>query len=325
MHPIPSWRYIAAAVILGGGAGVGGLGLAACYNLGDTSPIPDGGGTDLDAGFVPVVDDGGSATGTTTVDSGPPPPSGRVRLANLLQNSPAVDLCARGDFSGAQWQPQLVTKPGGLNYGEVSAHNFVSVPTSAGSKYQYRIVPFGADCDSDAGGGPLVSIASGTNTLLKQGGSMTLAVVGDANAQANTEASPKGVVATDVLAPPAAVALLRVLHGVSDLAAFDVEINGDTALQGVKYASVLSYPYSSPTGFASLAGGVPQNATLTLKAGTTARNFTVANRVRRGVASTIFAYGRVDGAPGLVLSLCADREPAEGSVLSDCTPLAEAK
>jgi hypothetical protein len=121
--------------------------------------------------------------------------------------------------------------------------------------------------------------------------------------------------------PPAAFALLRVVHGVSDLAAFDVLVNGGTALQGVKYASAIGYPYNSTTGFANLAGGIPQGATITFQSGTTFRNFKVGDRVRRGVAETLFAAGRVAGGPPMTIALCADREPSEGEVLSTCVNL----
>jgi hypothetical protein len=314
-------RTVAAGACAGGFA-FGLLALAACASLSDTSPIPNGDASDLDAGFVPVIAEGGGGS-SGGGDAGPAPPSGRVRLANLIQNSPPVDLCAKGDAPGAQWEANHVPNPAGLNYGEVSAHTFVSVPTSGGSRYQFRVIPAGGACDTgDAGpSAPLVTIAAGANTLIKQGGGLTLAAVGDANAPSTADASPKGVVVTDVLAPPAAVALLRVIHGVSDLAAFDVLINADIAIQGVKYASGVGYDYTSPTGFANLAGGIPENATITLRSGTTVRSFNVGPRVRRGVANTIFAGGRVNGSPPLSVALCADRSPAEGETLSTCTTL----
>jgi hypothetical protein len=325
-HPIFRAAFWAAGVLAASfGFAVWMGALAACDSLSDTSPIPTGDASDLDAGFMPVLDEAGGGGPGTALDGGPPPPSGRVRLAHLIQGAGPVDLCALGDAPGSQWQGQMVTHPGGLNYGDVSSHAFVSVPTSAGSKYQFRVIQYGGDCASDAGGGALVSIPAGTSTLLKQGGGLTIAAVGVASAAPGTEAAPKGVVASDVLAPPAAVALLRVVHGVSDLAPFDILINAETAIQGVKYASVLGFPYSSPSGFASLAGGIPQNATLTLKSGTVVRNFTVPDRVRRGVASTIFAGGRVAGSPALTVALCADRSPPEGETLATCTTLQEVK
>src|SRR5262249_39052583 len=110
--------------------------LTACDSLADTSPIPNGDASDLDAGFGPVPAEGGPSAPPSTVDAGPSPPSGRIRLANLIQGAGPVDLCAKGDAPGSTWDTK-VAKPGGLAYGEVSAHSFVSVPTSAGSKYQF--------------------------------------------------------------------------------------------------------------------------------------------------------------------------------------------
>jgi hypothetical protein len=302
--------------------------LVSCASISDTSPLPDGDASDLDAGFVPVLDEAGGALGPP-VNGGPPPPSGRVRLANLLQGGPNVDLCSRSDAPGAQWEGQKITdnpngaNPAGLAYGEVSTHFFVPVPTDAGSKYQFRIIPVGGACEGDAGG-PLVSIAAGSNTQLNQGGGLTVAGVG-LTSETGTEASPKSVVVADVLAPPAAVAELRIVHGVSDLPALDVLVNSEIVLQGVRYASGLPYPYSGSNGFANLAGGIPDGATISLKAGTTVRTFKAGARVRRGVAMTLFASGRAFASPGLSLELCADRSPPDGEVLATCTKLQEVK
>jgi hypothetical protein len=314
------------------GAGLVGLasGIAACASLSDTSPLPSGDASDLDGGFIPIIDDGdGGTPGGGSVDSGPPPQSGRVRLANLLQGAAAsaVDLCTRSDAPGSGWEGQKITqfKPEGLAFGEVSAHIFLPVPTTQGSKYQFRIIPVGGSCDGDAGaGGPLVGISAGTNTQLNQGGGLTVAVVGETT-ETTGEASPKGVAVQDVLSPPPAFALLRVIHAISDLPAFDVLVNNEIALQGVKYATAVGFPYDKPTGFAQLAGGVPEGATLTLRAGTTVRSFKVVSRVRRGVAVTLFATGHAQSAPGITLSLCSDRSPAEGQTLASCDRLQEVK
>ena len=294
--------------------------LAACASISDTSPLPNGDASDLDAGFVPVTDNTSSAPPSTTIDAGPPPPSGRVRLANLLQDTGPVDLCVKADSASAPWEGQRIANPGGLGFGEVSSHVFLPVATSQGQRYQFRIVPLGGSCESEAGA--LVSIPGGTTTTLRQGGGLTIAVTGIVGS-GDPQTGPKGTVVSDVLAPPAAVAMLRAIHGVSDMTAFDVLINGEMAIQGVKYGSGLGFPYASPNGFASLAGGIPEGATLTLKAGTTARSFKVPARVRRGVAMTLFASGRVNGSPQIAVSLCADRSPPDGETLATCTKLPE--
>lgn len=301
--------------------------LVACASLSETSPLPTGDASDLDTGFVLYPEDA-ETPAPSTPDAGPPPASGRVRLANLLQGVKAVDLCAKRDEPTGTWEPQKITvnspapKPEGLLFGEVSTHIFLPVATAAGTKYLFRIVALGSPCEGD-GGAPLASIAS---TALRQGGGLTLVAVGvvpeggvDAGA---SDSIPRGVALSDVLQPPATAALLRVFHGAPDLPAFDVVINGETALTGVKYASAIGFPYTSTTGFASLPAGVPDNATLTLRAGTIAKSYKVPSRVRRGVAMTVFVGGRLnDGSSPLVVNLCADRSPPEGDQLATCTAL----
>jgi hypothetical protein len=246
-----------------------------------------------------------------------------------LIGSPALDLCSKSDAFGAAWEGQKITvgastpKPDGLNYGEVSTHVFLPVPTSAGTKYQFRILPVGGSCDTDAGIG--VSIPAGTNTSLRQGGGLTLAVVGDVNAPAGSDASPKAVVVSDVVAPPTSFALLRAIHGVPDMPAFDVLISGASVITGVRFGSGIGYPYSSFTGFVNIAGGIPANSTVTLQAGTSVRNFTLGDRVRSGVAETLFVSGRLSGTPPLTATLCSDRSPPQGDVVATCTNLPVAK
>jgi hypothetical protein len=122
----------------------------------------------------------------------------------------------------------------------------------------------------------------------------------------------------DTLAPPATATLFRVFHGVPDIAGFDVVVNGETLTPGVKYGNAIGYPYTSTTGYATVPAGIPEDATLTLRSGTTVRSFTIPERLRRGVAWTVFAGGTADK---LTVSLCSDHTPDEGDV-ADCKKLA---
>jgi hypothetical protein len=305
--------------------------LMACVSLSDTSPLPDGDASDLDGGFVPVSADAGT-TSTSPADT-TPEPSGRVRLANLIQGTSAVDLCSKSSASGSAWEGQKITvdspapKAEGLLYGEVSTHVFLPAvlrdPTgmTPETKYQFRVVPVGTPCDG-SGSAPLVTTTAAT---LHAGGGLTVVAMGVANGAAASDADPRGVALEDVLAPPATSAQVRVFHGVPDLPPFDLVINGDRVLSGVKYGTGSGAPADAANGFASVAAGIPANAILTLSAGTTSRSFTVSERVRRGLAVSIFVSGSMSGGQPLTVNLCSDRRPESEATLADCTKLSPTK
>lgn len=309
--------------ILGGAfflsaAAVAWTSLSACESLSQTSPLPPEDASDLDAGALPEDPDEpppGTSSGGT-VDAGPAPASGRVRLANLLQGPSSVDLCA---IQGMTVRSQLITanpseptqasKPDGLKLGETSQHVFLFADVK-GTPYTFRVVPAGADC-SDMTTQVYATITSATATLLKQNSGITLVVFGEIKEGVDAgDATPRGIALADTISPPATASLFRVFHGVPDIAAFDVVINGETILSGVKYGTSFGYPYTSTSGFASIPAGIPEGATLTLRSGTTVRSFTIPARLRRGIASTVFVGGTSDK---LVVSLCSDRSPTKGT------------
>jgi hypothetical protein len=317
---------------LASAAAVGSLAIAssslvACESLSETSPLLDEDAASMyDAGYVPPpAEEEASAPPPSQPDAEPPPPTGRVRLANLLQGPSAVDLCAKRDEPGRSWEPQKITvdsrapKPEGLLFGEVSTHIFLSAAAGSGTKYLFRVVPLGSPCDGE-GGAPLASIAS---TALKQSSGLTLVAFGVLTEGADAgDSRPKGVAIPDVVSPPSTATLIRAFHGVPDMPPFDLVINGETAATGVKYGSTVGYPYTSPTGFASLAAGIPDKAKLTLRAGTMVKSYVIPERVGHGVAMTVFAGGSLtsDKQP-LTVSLCADQSPPEGEKLATCTKL----
>lgn len=319
--------FLASGVLLGAAALAAGWGsLVACDNLSETSPLPDGDASDLDAGYTPPLPEEAGPPDVVTIDTGAPPASGRIRLANLLNGAGAVDLCTRSETATA-WDPQKITtnpsgaKAEGLLFGEVSAHIFLSAST-AGTRYQFRVVPLGTPCDGD-GGVPIVAIPVGTNTTLRQNGGLTIIAAGTIKEGTDAgDGNPRGAVIADTLSPPSSAALVRVVHGVPDLAAFDAVVNGETILTGIKYGSAIQFPYTSTTGFASVAAGIPEGSTLTLKAGTSAQTYIVPDRVRRGVATTIFVGGTADK---LTVSLCSDRSPPANQTVAECKKLKEAQ
>lgn len=297
--------------------------LTACNSLDDTSALPPTDASDLDAGQPPPDDTASSSSSSSgSVDAGQPPASARVRLAHVLQGADALDLCAKVDASGTTWQNALVTsnpsaasKPEGLQFGQMSQSIFVSSTGTSGTKYLFEAVSPGADCNDNS----TTVFAKFASTALKPGTGVTLVAVGLFEDGDAGDASPRGAVLQDTISPSASASLFRVFHGVQDMGAFDVSINGALVLQGVKYATAFAYPYASTTGFASIPAGVPDNAQMTLNAGTTVRTFTIPTRLRRGIATTILVGGTKDN---LDVQECADRSPDPGATTADCQKLA---
>ena len=303
------------------GTGTATSAIVACANLKDTSVVPDGSSADLDAGDlnVPVDDPGVSAP---PPDTGTPPASGRVRLANLLSGPGAVSLCSKPTSPPtAPWESTGLT----VGFGGVSAPAFltVAVAGNTGVPYQHRIVASGSPCDGE--GAVVYAQTPSAGIALRQGGGTTVSVVGIARSGTDAGDGNARVVATaDNNAPPAVATLLRAVHGIPNLPAFDVVINGETIITGVKYGTAAGFPYSlgDTTGFRQIPAGIPAGSTLLLRAGTTVRSFSVAERVRRGVAMTLFIGGTAESPS---VSLCSDRAPPAGESLATCTDLPSAQ
>lgn len=297
--------------------------VSACESLSQTSPLPSSDASDLDAGQPPEESASSSSSSGAVVDAGTPPNAGRIRLANFIQGPDAVDLCAKVDAPQQTWQnnlvtanPQGVSKDDGLFFGETSQSIFLLAAAPSGTKYLFKIVPLGADCN-DTTVVPYAQIT--TSVALRQGAGITVVGVGKLEQGVDAgDATAKATTIGDTIAPPANASLFRVFHAVPDVAAFDVVINGETVLTGVKYGTAFGFPYTSTTGFATIAAGVPEDATLTLRSGTTVRSFTIPDRLRRGIATTVFAGGTKDD---LTVSLCSDRTPDKGDTAS-CKKLA---
>ncbi|MBX3231687.1 MAG: DUF4397 domain-containing protein [Labilithrix sp.] len=325
---------ILGGLFVSGATGVALTSLTACESLSQTSPVPDGDASDLDASQPPpeAEDTGTSSSSTTGGPGTAPPPSGRIRVANMLEGSPNMDLCVRegtgafapGWITGSAPLFSGVGKPDGLAYGEVSQHAFVNVGVegNAGVSFAFRFVEVGSPCD----GAGAVIFGTSAGTVIRQGGGVTVYVYGRVEEGVDAgDANPKVAAISDTITPPGSATLLRVVHGVIALPSFDVVINGETVLQGIRYGTAFTGPpYAAvtptappPPGFASIQAGVPEEATMTLRAGTTVRSFTIPNRLRRGIASTVFASGTADRP---LVQLCSDRTPAEG-VVASCVKL----
>lgn len=312
------------------------ISMSACSSISQTSPLPPEDASDLDAG-QPPDDEEQSSSGSTSgsaSSSGDLPTSGRLRLTNLLQGPDAVDLCIKNaDDPKLPWQNHVVSSPGtddnrvsgvgkpdGIAFGETSQSIFVNVmPVPAGTKYTMKIVPLGTDC-ADATQPAYASIS--TPVAITPGGGRTVVISGVLKDGVDAgDAIARATSIGDTLVPPSNATLFRVFHAVPDIAAFDVVVNGETIISGVKYGGAAGYPYTSATGYASIPAGIPEDATLTLRSGTTVRSFTVPKRLRRGVASSVFVGGTADN---LTVELCADRTPDKGDT-ADCQKLSAQK
>jgi hypothetical protein len=298
--------------------------ISACESLSQTSPLPPDDASDLDAGQPPEMDDttsSSSSSGSAPADAGVPN-AARFRLSNQLQGPDAIDYCVTSDPTGKSWTSNLVSeniykdpKPDGVFFGETSQSNFV-LAAASGSKFLVKITPPGTDCSDPTA---TVYAAFALSSPVKPGAAVTVVAVGKLESGVDAgDATGKGTSMNDILAPPANASLFRVFHGATDIAAFDVVINGETIITGVKYGTAIGYAYTSSTGYASIAAGIPEGSTLTLRSGTTVRSFAIPDRLRRGIATTVFVGGTKEK---LTVNLCSDRTPDKGDTAT-CQKLA---
>lgn len=295
--------------------------LSACESLSQVSPLPPNDASDLDAGQPPEESTSSSSSGAAGLDAGTSN-AVRFRLSNQLQGPDAIDYCVKADYQGAVWENNLVSnnpqnpaKADGLFFGETSQSYVTLTAANAGSKFQVKIVPPGTDCADTAA---QVYLTLAAPVTARQNTGVTIVAVGKLEKEDAGDANGKVTTMGDTLAPSPTSSLFRVFHGVPDIAAFDVVINGETVLTGVKYGTAFGFPYTSTTGYATINAGVPEGATLTLRSGTTVRSFSIPQRLRRGIASTVFVGGTKDK---LTVTLCSDRTPDEGD-LAKCQKLA---
>ncbi len=293
--------------------------LTACESLSQVSPLPSPDSSDLDAGQPPDEPDNSSSSSSSgaVVDAGPQN-AARFRLSNQLQGPDAIDYCVKSDAPGSLWVNDLVSenptnasKEGGLLFGETSMSAFQVTAAGAGSKFSVKIVPPGTNCNDTTA--PVYATLA-TPVAIRVGQGATIVAVGKIEAGVDAgDATAKVSSMGDTLAPPATASLFRVFHGATDIAAFDVVVNGETLLTGIKYGTAIGFNYTSTTGYATVNAGIPEGATLTLRSGTTVRSFTIPDRLRRGIASTVFVGGTKDK---LTVNLCSDRTPDKGDTAS---------
>jgi hypothetical protein len=291
--------------------------LPACDSLSDTTPVPGPDISDLDAGHPPPPPDAAPPP-SGSVGGGDPPNSARIRLANLVQGGPKLDLCAKLGSGGAGWESGKVTstRSEGVGFGEVSTHSFINAAKDAKdtitTKYTFRPVPVGTSCDADP-----APYGETTSKSVGPGAGVTIVAYGKTGGGTGSDSNPKSSAWDDIVNPVPNSAQIRAFHGAPELSPFDLVVDGTTLVQGIRYGGMTSPTSTSGSGFASLPAGIAEGSTITLRAGTTAKNYKATERVRRGLAVTIFVGGPVDS---LSVKLCSDRTPESGN-LATCTDL----
>jgi hypothetical protein len=305
-------------------AGWGGA-VTACQNLDETSPLFDAAAaTDYDAGYVPPAstDDPGSSSGTPP--SGPAANTLRVRLVNLTQGGQALQLCVAQAPSTAFVVAQDVitsSKLDAVGAGLVSAPvNIGPITTAATGKFQFKVGP---DCAT-----PIAAVltVSPSAAFIKAGASVTLIVAGDpADTDPTAPLAPRLTSVNDVVTPSATATSLRAVHGAVGLPPFDLVVNGETVLTGIRYNTAVpllsapGYTANPATGFIQIPAGIAEGSTVLLRSGTTVKSFTVPERIRRGVADTLVVTG--SSVNNVAASICSDRAPAAGATSADCIVL----
>ena len=306
--------------------------VSACQNLDETSPLFDAAAaTDYDAGFVPVAttdpDGDGTSSSSGALPMGPQPNTLRVRLANLTQGGTALQLCFAQAPSTTFAVAQDVTSSAKLDAvaaGTVSAPVSVGLITSSATgKFQFRV---GTDCTATA-----TTIASvSPTTTFKGGNSITLVVAGDPSTEdSDSPLVPRLTSVNDNISPSATSTSFRAINGAVGLPPFDVVVNGDTVLVGLRYGTAVpaiaapGFSFSSSTGDVQIGAGIPAGSTILLRSGTTVKTFTSpGTRIQRGVAETLVVTG--SSVNSVAAQLCSDRAPAAGAAVADCTPLSAA-
>ena len=249
-------------------------------------------GTGGGAGTAGSAGTGGGATDAGTT-------MGRLRVAHLSPDAPAVDVCVNpgSGFIG----PVLATAgdTNGLAYPEVTS--YVAVPAAT---YSVRIVaPASANCNTALAGLPDV-----TGVTVAANSDYTAAAVGMLTAAGSDDAFSIKLMADDNTPENSAKGYLRFVHASPDAPAVDVGLgsgSGFTAVwTGVEFGEVgkvsgKDYVETDPIA----AGTVSARAT-----GTTADALVIPGvNLPAGAVATAFAIGNLDGAPKpLKVLLCVD-------------------
>ena len=273
--------------------------IAACSD--DDDPAGGSAGTTGSGGTGGSVGSGGTGTdGGTTM--------GRLRVAHLSPDAPAVDVCVN---PGSGFIGPVLAAAGdanGLGYPEVTS--YVAVPAAT---YSVRIVaPGSSNCSTALGGLPDV-----TGVVVAANSDYTAAAVGMLTpGGASDDAFSIKLMADDNTPDNAAKGYLRFVHASPDAPAVDVGLGSgssftavwtDVGFGEVGQVAAKSYVETDP-----IAGG-----TVSARAAGTSADALVIPGVNLPAAAvaTAFAIGNLDGTPKpLKVLLCVD-----SAAMSSCS------
>jgi hypothetical protein len=224
---------------------------------------------------------------------------GRLRVAHLSPDAPAVDVCVNpgSGFIG----PVLATAGDndGLAYPEVTS--YVAVPAAT---YSVRIVaPGSANCNTALAGLPDV-----TGVAVAAASDYTAAAVGMLTPGASDDAFSIKLLADDNTHANSAKGYLRFVHASPDAPAVDVGLGSGSSFTAV-WSDVEFGEVGQVTGQSYVETDPIANGTVSARAtGTTADALVIPGvNVPAGAVATAFAIGNLDGMPKpLKVLLCVD-------------------
>jgi len=235
---------------------------------------------------------GGSAGSSGTM-------MGRLRVAHLSPDAPAVDVCVN---PGSGFIGPVLAKAGdanGLAYPEVTS--YVAVPAAT---YSVRIVaPGSTNCDAGLAGLPDV-----TGVAVAANSDYTAAAVGMLTPAGSDDTFAIKLMADDNTPENSAKGYLRFVHASPDAPAVDVGLGSGSSFTAVwtdvefgKVGQVAGENYVETDPIAN--GTVSARA-----AGTTADALVIPGvNLPAGAVATAFAIGNLDGSPKpLKVLLCVD-------------------
>jgi hypothetical protein len=263
---------------------------------------------------------GGSTTTTTTGSSsstgtGGPGAMGKVRVAHLSPDAPAVDFCVKGSKDAAFTGPvmaSLLKVPTGLAYPTLTGY----LPLPADT-YTVRIVAPGlTSCDT-----ALAGLPDAKDIAVADGANYTIAALGQLTPGATTKPFAIKAFADDSTVD-AQKAKLRFIHASANTPNVDVGTGSAATFMPV-FANVKFGDEGLVGGKKYLETPPLAKATLSARATGTTTDALVLNNIDlpAGAIATAFAIGNLGNMPKpLKVLVCVDNVPAMNN-LTACTAL----
>jgi hypothetical protein len=281
----------------GSSGNAGSAGASGSGGSGATAGSSGSGGSSGTAGSNGTSGSGGAGAAGGTGDGGTM--MGRLRVAHLSPDAPAVDVCVNpgSGFIG----PVLATAgdSNGLAYPEVTS--YVAVPAAT---YSVRIVaPGSANCNT-----ALASLPDVTGVAVAANSDYTAAAVGMLTPGASDDAFSIKLLLDDNTPDNSAKGYLRFVHASPDAPAVDVGLGSGSSFTAV-WTDVEFGEVGQVSGKNYVETDPIANGTVSARAtGTTADALVIPGaNLPAGAVATAFAIGNLDGTPKpLKVLLCVD-------------------